>query len=563
MTIENTIRDLDFGPKARLLKKAFLGALLIGLGLVYFLIQFKGLGSESAMDYAQIARSLMAGEGFTTRYIRPLAIRQLGDTGGAIPTGSFPDFYNAPLYPLLEAAVLLPVKERLVMLPTDILSMGDRAIALLGIALLLLGVLVWYRVGCLLFDRSLALAGAGLLLVTDLMWQYALSGLPQHLLIVLFGSVTLCALRARHASEGMLGLHSLLWLVGAGVGLGLMSLTSGITAFMLPGLLLYGLLGFRPRVAAFLVILAGYLICVSPWMIRNMAGCGNPLGLSLHLFLAGSGISEDSLMRGVNTGLALGEGHWSKIRLGILDQASHLWEYLGLNLAALGFFVSFLYRFRNPAASLWRLIILLMWGGVVLGMVLFGCKGVVSPNQLHVIFLPAFVLFGTAFLIVRWHRFQFRHRLVRKALLPLLFLLVGTPMLLILCARQGASIQWPPYVPPYVAVLGKYFQTGEILCSDMPWAVAWYANRKCLLLPESLRAFRDISDYGVLGSPVAGLYLTPISGRQECYDLIKGRYKDWGPIIMRTVKLENFPLKFMVSLPINNECTLYADRERW
>jgi hypothetical protein len=63
----------------------------------------------------------------------------------------------------------------------------------------------------------------------------------------------------------------------------------------------------------------------------------------------------------------------------------------------------------------------------------------------------------------------------------------------------------------------------------MPWAVAWYANRKCLLLPESLRAFRDISDYGVLGSPVAGLYLTPISGRQECYDLIKGRYKDWGP----------------------------------
>ena len=192
MALQETVRDIDSGLIAQVLKIGMIAAVVIGLCTVYFLMQFKGLGTEQAMDQAQIARSLISGEGFTTRYIRPLAIRQLTDTDRKVPSGNFPDFYSAPLYPLAEAAALFTVKKRIAMEPTDTLSMGDRAIAALGIIFLLLGVLVWYFVGKLLFDRTLALIGAGLLLVTDLLWQYALAGLPQLLLIVLFGLVCLC-----------------------------------------------------------------------------------------------------------------------------------------------------------------------------------------------------------------------------------------------------------------------------------------------------------------------------------------------------------------------------------
>jgi len=563
MALQETVRDIDSGLIAQILKIGMIAAVVIGLCTVYFLIQFKGLGTEQAMDQAQIARSLISGEGFTTRYIRPLAIRQLTDTARKVPIVNFPDFYNAPLYPLVEAAALFPVKKRIAMEPTDTLSMGDRAIAALGIVLLLLGVLVWYFVGTLLFDRTLALIGAGLLLVTNLLWQYALAGLPQLFLIVLFGLVCLCALKALNAEEEENQLTVYAWLAGGALGLGLMSLTHGVTAFLVPGFLAFCLFAFRSRIVTFLVPLLIYLLTVLPWLIRNYSVCGNPFGLSIYIALAGAGVTEQSVMRGVNTGLNLGGGMASKIRSGLIDQASHLWEYLGLNITGVAFFISLLHPFKNPVAAVWRWVILIMWVGLTLGMALFGVKGAVSSNQLHVIFIPIFILFGMAFFLVLWNRLNISLNALRIAFLSAIFLVSGIPMILTLLAGQQARIQWPPYVPPFISVLQNWFKPQELLSSDMPWAVAWYANRKCLLIPETIRQFNQISDFGSLGSPIVGLYLTPVSAGEPFMDLLKGSYKDWGPVIMRTVNINDFLLKSFTSLPIDGECILYADTERW
>lgn len=563
MALQETVRDIDSGFMAQVLKIGMIVAVIIGLCVVYFLMQFKGLGTEQAMDQAQIARSLISGEGFTTRYIRPLAIRQLTDTARKVPSGNFPDFYNAPLYPLAEVAALFPVKKRIAMEPTDTLSMGDRAIAALGIVLLLLGVLVWYFVGTLLFDKTLALIGAGLLLVTDLLWQYALAGLPQLLLIVLFGLVCLCALKALNAEEEEHQLSVYAWLGGGAFGLGLMSLTHGVTFFLVPGFLAFCLFAFQSRVVTFLVPFLIYLLTVLPWLLRNYSVCGNPFGLSIYMALAGAGVTEQSVMRGVNTGLTLGGGMASKIRSGLLDQASHLWEYLGLNITVVAFFISLLHPFKNPVAAVWRWVILIMWIGLTLGMALFGVKGAVSGNQLHVIFIPIFILFGTAFILVLWNRLNISLKALRIAFLTAIFLISGIPMILTLLTGQQARIQWPPYVPPFISLLQNWFKPQELLSSDMPWAVAWYANRKCLLIPETVRQFNQISDFGSLGSPIVGLYLTPVSSRESFIDLLKGSYKDWGPVIMRTVNINDFLLKSFTPLPIDGECILYADTERW
>jgi len=563
MAIQESIMDVDSGRKASYLKIGMLAFIVIGLCMVYFLIHFKGLGTEQAMDQAQIARALVAGEGFTTRYIRPLAIHQLLDTGRKVPSGNFPEFYNAPLFPILEAVALFPVKQRLDMDPAATISTGDQAIAILGIFLMLLGILAWYYAGRLLFDHTLALISAGLLLATDLMWQYALAGLPQHLLILLFGLVTIAAIKAREADDAEQLFPTLLWLSGAGFGLGLMSLSHGVSAFLLPGFLAYCLLGFHVRIHAFVVTLAVYFITVFPWLLHNFTACGNFFGLSLYAGIAGAGVTEISLMRGLNTGLHIGGGMASKLRSGVMDQVTHLWEYLGLHVTAAAFLISLLHRFRNRMAALWRWMIVLMWAGSAVGMALFGLKGAVSGNQLHIIFLPIFILYGMAFLLVLWNRLEIRLKALRIAFLTAIFLLSGAPMLLNLVAGPQGRIQWPPYVPPFISILHNWFQPPEILCSDMPWAVAWYANRKCLLLPETMRAFTEISDYGTLGSQIVGLYLTPVSGKDEFLSLIKGPYKDWGPVIMRTVNLNDFLLKSFTPLPIDGECILYADSARW
>ena len=77
------------------------------------------------------------------------------------------------------------------------------------------------------------------------------------------------------------------------------------------------------------------------------------------------------------------------------------------------------------------------------------------------------------------------------------------------------QIQWPPYVPPYIAILRDWMRPGEIVASDMPWAVAWYADRKSVWLPETPAALLQMSDYRELGGQVPALYLTPISGTEN------------------------------------------------
>ena len=395
------------------------------------------------------------------------------------------------------------------------------------------------------------------------MWQFALSGLPQHLLIILFGLVTLSALRARDAETSENFLHAHLWLAGAAFGLGLMSLTSGVTAFLLPGFLAFCLISFQSRIASFLIPLAVYLVTLSPWLLHNYLVCGNPLGLAIYTIFSGAGVSESSVMRGVNTSLTLGGGLASKLRLGLMDQAANLWEYLGLSITAAAFLVSLLHPFRNPLTSLWRWMVLMMWVGAAIGMSLFGVKETVSGSQIHFIFLPIAVFYGLAFLLVLWNRLEINLNPLRILFLTLIFVVTGTPLLLTLLAGPQSKIQWPPYVPPFISVLHNWFKPQEILSSDMPWAVAWYANRKCLLLPETVRQLNEVSDFGALGSPIVGLYLTPVSGSASFLSIIKGPYKEWAPVIMRTVNLNDFLLKSFTPLPIDGECILYADSERW
>jgi hypothetical protein len=81
---------------------------------------FRGLDDPQSMDNAQLARQIMRGQGFTTKFIRPYALIQLrdyaitqgldtGQLGQLFPPDRFPkgtqriipDTYNAPGYPCL------------------------------------------------------------------------------------------------------------------------------------------------------------------------------------------------------------------------------------------------------------------------------------------------------------------------------------------------------------------------------------------------------------------------------------------------------------------------------
>src|SRR5581483_6666596 len=114
----------------------------------------------------------------------------------------------------------------------------------------------------------------------------------------------------------------------------------------------------------------------------------------------------------------------------------------------------------------------------------------------------------------------------------------------------------PPYVPPYIAILGGggtegFTNPDEIIASDMPWAVAWYADRESVWIPYHIDDFMDMHDYNRLNGALVGLYLSPITGDARFFsDVVKGEYQEWSSFILRNVDTQNFPFQARTKLPI-------------
>ena len=55
---------------------------------------------------------------------------------------------------------------------------------------------------------------------------------------------------------------------------------------------------------------------------------------------------------------------------------------------------------------------------------------------------------------------------------------------------------YPPYYPPYITMVSsEWMNDREVICTDMPWATAWYGNRISILLPKDLEQYYLINDY--------------------------------------------------------------------
>lgn len=565
--VQQAVHSLEQGKMALLIKAAMFAVLIISLFLLYLFVHFKGLATASAMDQAQIARNLATGRGFTTGNISPLALSTLkaankaGVDDTAIDVSRMPDFYQSPLWPWASSVGLRLIKDKLQMTPADVIYAGDRMVAFLAMLFMLLGVAVWYFVFLRLFDQKLALYASAAVLVTDLLWQFSLSGLPQMMLLFLFGVACLLTLLAEDAQEHGAFLPTVAYLVGAGLVFGLMILTHGLAFWIFCGWIAYTALLFRPRGLMWLVALAATLLVVTPWLVRNYQVSGSPLGLAF------SGAFHEG---SAHTGYLRAEGGGGRLdlkgifRRGITAQLGDLPAFFGLNIAAMAFFLAILHRFRNESTSAFRWGLALMWFMAMLGMCFYRPESAVSDNQIHVIFLPAFVCFGFAFLLVLWGRWEFGAGLLRIAFIVVVIFASSLPLVMNLLAGPTGRVQWPPYVAPFIGILGEWFDKDEVVASDMPWAVAWYADRTSLLLPDSVRDFNRMHDYQELKQPIRGVYLTPISGNQPLFSQIyKGRYREWAALITRPPQVRGFPFAFYTALPIEGECIIFSDRERW
>jgi Dolichyl-phosphate-mannose-protein mannosyltransferase len=469
--VQSAVHALEAGGLVVWVKRGLVAAGIIAIAVYYMWpAHFRGLSTSQGMDQAQIGRAIASGEGWRTKMVRPLAVGQLQSHGKDVSRNIWSDTYNAPLPPLIDAIALLPVKAHWKMNPRTIVYAGDKAIATMSILLFIGSVAVLYFTARRLFDQRLALLACGLVVLCDAMWQYSLSGLPQMLLLLLFNSTVYLLVRAveaQHRDESPLK-----WLAAAGAGFGLLALTHALTFWIFLGALIFAAFLFRPRGWSALILLAVYTIVYLPWLIRTFVVSGNPGGVAIYSIFNGVGHGEWAWMRRLNfdSGTAVLGAFRDKITTGLVSQTSHLFEYFGLSVVALIFFVSLLHAFKKTETAAIRWMILAMWGGAVLGMALYGINEEqgVAANQLHLIFVPLMTCFGLAYLLVQWNRLALDIPFARAGFITLLYLLCAMPMVFYTpwLSPPKMLVRWPPYMPPLISVLNDWMKPDEVTATE-------------------------------------------------------------------------------------------------
>ena len=578
---------------------------------------FKGLSQANAMDQAQIAREITRGNGFSTKFIRPAAIHQF-QTGSkrVFNVERTPDTYQAPLNPLILAVsfkVMENVNEVIKKFAgkdhwySDILEnftfdtemtsktmvwAYDKIVVSVQLLFMFAGVLVSYFTAKRIFDHRLAVFVAWMLLLCQTLWDFSVSGLPQNVMLFFFACAAYAlvrALEASHASQGTettptpsrANRQTFLWLAACGAAFGFLALTHGLTMWMFAGAVTFALFVFKPRWQAAVTLIGAFAVLYLPWAIHMQRACGSPAGVASYTYLSGIRGTESSIMRSMDPPLKnVSPWHYrEKLQSGFVQQLSHLYESLGRLAMAPLFFVALLHVFKRPETQAFRWAIVLMWLAALLGMALTGMEdrppfapfaADLQSNDLHILFAPLMTAYGLAFVLVMWSRLGINIRLVRFGFLALIFLISGAPFLfqfIELNSPPRSRVQWPPYAPPIIAMLHDWTNEREVIMSDMPWAVAWYGDRKSLWLTTTIKEFTDLNDFNQLNGGIIGLYLTPIThNRAFGAEILDGEFKEWSGFITHTVAgpvLKDFVFKTVIPLPIGNESIFYSDRDRW
>jgi hypothetical protein len=566
MNVQGFVHSLEQGKIAGFFR--FILSLLAagGLALAYLLFQFRGLSSATGIDQAQIAHEIARGNGFSTKNIRPLEAHLLQQTFGKVPDGNVPDLYHAPLNPIVNAGLLYLFGSQLGQRVDngDPVYWGDRLIAAGSVLFFLLALIGNFFLAHLLFDAKVAWLATGVVLVADQFWQFSLSGLPQMLLLFLVTCSLWCLAHA--VIENANDRNPFLWLFVLGIFQGALALCHPITLWISGASWLFCLVYFRPRPLGALLPALICLALFSAWIVRDLQISQTPFGISPFSLLDHVVHSESGWMR-------LNELDFSEITPipfrervinNLKEQLGSLYLLLG-GIAVTPLFIAALFHpFKRPETNAFKWLIFLLLIGAFAGSVSVGTNGrPLSSNQTLILLGPAVAIYGYAMVIVLFYRLNLEESIYRYGIYAAFFLVTGLPAVLGFFLG-GPRIQFPPYAPGTIQMIGALTKPEEIVASDMPWAIAWYADRKSLWLPLRRKDFYEYHDSELLGGAIVGLYLTPISRDSNFLsDIMSGEYKDWASIVLGFPGgLSDFPLKSSVGL-MNNECLLLMDRNRW
>jgi 4-amino-4-deoxy-L-arabinose transferase-like glycosyltransferase len=572
-TLQDLVYSVDAGLGLKIIRTTLFCLFVVGLIIIFTARQFRGFDTEAAMDYAQLGRNLAQSNHYITQCIRPVTIAQVSahSFGGDARIDRHPELFKPPLYPALLAANFKFFKlVGIDLFPTSTAFQGMRiypaeqwVIVPLHHLFTALSGLFLYLLGRKLFSHKIGLLSVLTYFLSAMVWQDSIQGTGIPILVFFVLGASYFALLSMINRRERKSLWNWISFFGLSIVFSAAAFMTNYAAItFIPGLALFiWMMGSRTQRGghlAFFYISLAFLI-VSPWLLRNYQLSGSPLGMATHTALVGSAAyPEDSLMRTLKptfnlmSDFGLAKAKWSK---NFAELYENSFTSMGGGLLIAFFMVTFFYRFvRIPVHNL-------RWG-IGLSMVLFFIGAGFFDKEtlrLYHVFWPFVILYGLAFFSILLDRLDLSIQLYKIGLTTLVVGLTALPLLVTIFLSPAPGLPYPPYYAPFVMRVSEMLKPNEIMCTDMPWATAWYGKRASILLPKTLDDYYEINDYRKY---ISGLYITTLTkDRPFVSALLEGSEKTWLPIAMGRLP-QDFPLKQGFALNKQDQLFL-TDSVRW
>ena len=455
-------------------------AIVIGLLSwgIYYSRHYEGIVTIDAMNQAQIARHLYLGEGLTTSFIKPVSIL-LGNYSARTP-----DCYISPL-PILILSRFLSV-----------IGLNDFAILgysvfwafFTGILLLVLSRLLFHNLIIALLTFLVYMFNIGIL-------ESSFSGLSMpYISCILLIFIWLYYIRNR---------SSLVWTAVLGGIAGILYLSEFDFLFLAAPLAMVTVIDSKGNrwIHALVFLFAGILISL-PWLIRNTVITGNPFFSlrwfdfrSFSLIFPGNKITRDYAVSSLAVSFPI-TVLWNKFLMFSRLMYS-LWLSLSFSFLLPIYLGSVFLRFKDEK---WKraagLSVILFFSQLVL----IAAGNGDFARLLY--FLPLMILGGMAGFLQLLSDLKLKTRKRYWIVLSifcfanffpgldtLIFGLPGQRYISTAFSKDDAALLKDSGTMEKIRGMMK---EDEIVVSDIPWAIAWYAGRKAVWIPWEIEQMKTI-----------------------------------------------------------------------
>ena len=404
-----------------------------------------------------------------------------------------------------------------------------------------------------LFDAPAAWVAAALTLGSDLLWKFSVSGLSTMLLLVIFLGLIWCLSKTEEL-VGAAQPEAVRKMFVSAAAIGLLTALGMLTRYSF-GWLIVPVVGYlilfggSHRSGLVLTAILAFLVAGSPWIARNWVVSGTFFGTAGHAFAEGTPRFEGTrLMQSLSPEFT--GAHWPAPCA--RKTLENLGELLPDGLLRAGgwagvlFFAGLLLGLRNVTARRLRYFVLMSLGVLLIAEAL-GRTGLsalspeINSENLLVLLVPLMNIFGAAFLLTLVEQMKTPDPAVRYVVIIMVAGLAWLPLLWTMVSGVPV-LAFPPYYPPDIQKVGGWMKPDELMMSDVPWAVAWYGDRKCVwntLNPQS--EFAALDEFLAANNPaqvgfIRGIYLTTLTLEPKLFsDYVHGEEDGWPDFVFKLV----------------------------